>query len=68
MSKQYKVFVDGVDKGEVFKQAGRWYWRRAPASVDPFPRRLTKAEAFIEIAEWARRCCNGKTAEIMELK
>jgi hypothetical protein len=52
------VWVDGVNKGEVSKRAGRWFWHRAPATVDPFPR----GALLTDVAEWARKCCNGKHA------
>jgi hypothetical protein len=59
------VFVDGVNKGEVFKgRAGRWHWRRGEVAVEPFARGSTLGD----VAEWARKCCNGKTAVIQTAK
>lgn len=52
------VVVDGVNKGEVFRRSGRWFWRRGPVAVEPFAHGSTLAD----VAEWARKCCNGKTA------
>jgi len=56
----YRVVVDGTDKGEVFKRAGRWFWRRGPVSVEPFAR----GARLDDVARWARKCCNGTTAAI----
>lgn len=54
------VFVDGVNKGEVFKRSGRWFWRRGQVAVEPFAR----GSVLEDVAEWARKCCNGKQAEV----
>lgn len=55
-----RVYVDGVDKGEVFKKGGRWYWRRGPIAVEPF----RKGSKLVDVAEWARKCCNGTAASV----
>lgn len=54
------VYVDGVRKGEVFKKAGRWFWRRGKIAVEPFAR----GSKLEDVAEWARHCCNGKEAKV----
>jgi hypothetical protein len=54
------VFVDGVNKGEVFKRKGRLWWRRGPVAVEPFARGST----LEDVCDWARKCCNGTQAEI----
>jgi hypothetical protein len=53
-----RVIVDGVDKGEVFLRRGRWHWRRGIIAVEPFRRGST----LKDVAEWARKCCNGTNA------
>lgn len=58
------VFVDGTNKGEVFKKDGRWFWRRGKIAVEPFPR----GAALATVVEWARFCCNGKSAVIKTVK
>lgn len=62
--KEHLVFVDGKPKGEVFEKAGRWWWRRNGGQTEPFPPRST----LIDVADWARRCCNGSHAEVVEVK
>lgn len=57
------VFVDGINKGEVFKKNWRWHWRRGGAAVEPFNRQAT----LDDVAEWARKCCNGKHAEVKRI-
>lgn len=54
------VIVDGVDKGEVFKRAGRWFWRRGKIAVEPF----RKGSTLADVATWACKCCNGERAEV----
>ena len=55
------VFVDGVNKGEVHQnKTGRWIWHRGPIATETFARGSTLAD----VAEWARKCCNGKSAEV----
>lgn len=58
------VVVDGVDKGEVFKRGGRWFWRRGEIAVEPFRRGSTLAD----VCDWARKCCNGAVAQIDKRK
>ncbi len=60
MAALYHVYVDGADKGEVFKRAGRWFWRRNPVATEPFAR----GSRLDDVARWARKCCNGKTAAV----
>ncbi len=60
LSRPRVVLVDGVNKGEVFRRSGRWFWRRGPVAVEPFARGATLAD----VAEWARKCCNGKVAAV----
>lgn len=55
-----QVYVDGVPKGEVLKRAGRWYWCRGKIAMEPF----RKGSTLEDVAEWARKCCNGKQAEV----
>jgi hypothetical protein len=57
------VRVDGINKGEVFKRKGRWYWRRGTVAVEPFAR----GSVLADVAEWARKCCNGRKADIIHL-
>lgn len=64
MSAARHVFVDGIDKGEVFRKKGRWYWRRGEIAVEPFRR----GSSLLDVASWARKCCNGNIAEVRELK
>jgi hypothetical protein len=56
------VYVDGVDKGAVYKVRGRWRWQRGVGAiaVDPF----AKGHTLKDVAEWARKCCNGTSAKI----
>lgn len=54
------VYVDGVNKGEVYKKAGRWFWRRGEIAVEPFARGST----LVDVADWARKCCNGQEAKV----
>lgn len=56
----YHVFVDGADKGEVFKKAGRWFWRRGEIATEPF----APGYRLDDVARWVRKCCNGRTAAI----
>ena len=56
------VFVDGANKGEVFKKKGRWFWRRGQVAVEPF----RKGSTLDDVADWARKCCNGKDAKVMD--
>jgi len=35
------VYVDDVNKGEVFKRAGRWFWRRGEVAVELFAKGST---------------------------
>lgn len=60
-----KVFVDGADKGEVYRQGGRWFWERGSSkSVEAFKRGATLAD----VADWARKCCNGQMAQVKVIK
>jgi len=58
------VYVDDVNKGEVFKRAGRWFWRRGEVAVELF----AKGSTLDDVAEWARKCCNGHEAKVHELE
>lgn len=60
MSQMRAVYVDGAFKGEVYKKNGRWRWARGKWSVEPFARGAVLAD----VAEWARKCCNGQSAVI----
>jgi len=56
----YAVFVDGVRKGEVRRHKGRWLWQRGEIATETFARSAT----LDDVAEWARKCCNGKAAKV----
>jgi hypothetical protein len=58
------VYVDGINKGEVFKRSGRWFWRRGEVAVEPFG----KGSTLKDVAEWARTCCNGQKAKVCKPK
>lgn len=64
MSKPLAVFVDNVNKGEVFRRKGRWYWRRGTIAVEPF----AKGSTLDDVADWARQCCNGTSAIVRTVK
>ncbi len=56
------VFVDGVDKGEVYRDHARWWWRRGASglAVEPF----APGSTLKDVADWACKCCNGKKAKV----
>jgi len=60
MTKPLAVFVDGVNKGEVYKRKGRWIWLRGGTATETFH----KKAILEDVAEWARKCCNGKVAQV----
>jgi len=54
------VWVDGINKGAVWKKSGHWWWQRDEISVEPF----AKNSSLRDVAEWARKCCNGTSATV----
>lgn len=61
---KYEVHVDGIAKGEVFKKRGRWFWCRGKIAVESF----RKGSTLEDVANWARRCCNGREAKVVRVK
>jgi hypothetical protein len=64
MNRPRRVYVDGVDQGEVFRRRGRWMWHRGPLSVESFRR----SQNLHDVAEWARKCCNGQKAVVKTVR
>jgi len=41
---------------------GGFRYRRPMTSLDPIP--FAKGSTLNDVADWARKCCNGNTAEV----
>lgn len=56
------VFVDGVNRGELYHRNGTWHWQRSVFEIIDYPREYNQADAV----EFVRIRCSGTKAEIRQ--
>lgn len=57
----YRVVVNGLPKGEVYRQHGKWWWRRERGGVDPF----VKGTGLDDIKAFIARVCLSEVSQVV---